>query len=39
MVEISAKGKAMGGGADAKPIFLEISNWLIDYLRLTPHGV
>lgn len=36
MVDISAKGKNLGGGADAKPIFLDISNWLIDYLRLTP---
>lgn len=39
MVEISAKGKNLGGGADAKPIFNDISNWLIDYLRLTPSGV
>ncbi len=39
MVDISAKGKNLGGGADAKPIFLDISNWLIDYLRLTPSGV
>lgn len=36
MIDISAKGKALGGGADAKPIFNDISNWLIDYLRLTP---
>lgn len=36
MVDISAKNKTLGGGADAKPIFLDISNWLIDYLRLSP---
>jgi cell division protein FtsI/penicillin-binding protein 2 len=38
MVEISGKGVNMGGGADAKPIFNEISNWMIQYLRLTPKG-
>jgi cell division protein FtsI (penicillin-binding protein 3) len=38
MVEISAKGKMMGGGADAKPIFNDISNWMIDYLKLQPQG-
>lgn len=37
MVEISEKGVNMGG-ADAKPIFNEISNWMIQYLRLTPKG-
>lgn len=36
MVEISAPGRNMGGGADAKPIFNEISNWMINYLKLTP---
>ena len=36
MVEISAKGKNMGGGSDAKPIFNTISNWMINYLQLTP---
>lgn len=39
MVDIFAKGKNFGGGTDAKPIFLDISNWLIDYMRLTPAGV
>lgn len=38
MVEISAKDKSMGGGADAKPIFNAISNWLINYYSLTPKG-
>lgn len=36
MVEISAKGKDMGGGTDAKPIFNQISNWMLGYLKLTP---
>lgn len=36
MVEISAKNKSMGGGSDAKPIFNAISNWMINYLSLTP---
>lgn len=38
MVEISAKDKSMGGGSDAKPIFNDISNWLINYLKLSPKG-
>lgn len=38
MVEISGKGKNMGGGSDAKPIFNQISNWLLGYLKLTPKG-
>lgn len=33
-----AGGGNYGGGADAKPIFNEISNWLIDYLKLEPKG-
>ena len=36
MVEISAKGKMMGGGADAKPIFNDISDWMLQYLKLQP---
>jgi cell division protein FtsI/penicillin-binding protein 2 len=27
-----------GGGTDAKPIFNDISNWMIDYLKLQPKG-
>ncbi len=38
MVEISAKDKSMGGGTDAKPVFNNISNWLINYLKLSPKG-
>lgn len=29
---------SFGGGTDAKPIFNDISNWLIDYLKLQPKG-
>ena len=36
MVEIAADGRGMGGGSDAKPIFNEISNWMIKYLKLAP---
>ena len=36
MVEISAPGRNMGGGSDAKPIFNDISNWMLNYLKLTP---
>ncbi|MGB4957507.1 MAG: penicillin-binding protein 2 [Candidatus Saccharimonas sp.] len=36
MIEISAKNHSMGGGADAKPIFNALSNWMIPYLSLTP---
>ena len=27
-----------GGGTDAKPIFNDISNWMLDYLKLQPKG-
>ncbi|MEO8691801.1 MAG: penicillin-binding protein 2 [Candidatus Saccharimonas sp.] len=36
MVEISADGKALDGGSDAKPIFNDISNYLLNYLKLSP---
>lgn len=38
MIDISAKGKALGGGTDAKPIFNDISDWMIQYLKLQPQG-
>lgn len=38
MVEVSGKGLAMEGGRDALPIFTDISNSLIDYLKLEPKG-
>ena len=34
----SKKGKFLAGNTDAAPIFTDISNWLIDYLKLYPKG-
>jgi cell division protein FtsI/penicillin-binding protein 2 len=36
MVEVSGKDKNYSGGTDALPIFTDISNWMLDYLKLTP---
>lgn len=36
MTQISGKGMALEGGKDASPIFTEISNWMVDYLKLKP---
>jgi cell division protein FtsI (penicillin-binding protein 3) len=36
MVQVSGKNKNFGGGEDAGPIFTDISNWMIDYLKLQP---
>lgn len=36
MVEVSGKGKAFGGAQDAMPIFTDMSNWLLDYLKIQP---
>jgi cell division protein FtsI/penicillin-binding protein 2 len=36
MVEASGADQNLGGGTDAKPIFNDISNWMLDYLKLTP---
>lgn len=38
MVEVSGKGMNLQGGKDAMPIFTDISNWMIDYLKLQPKG-
>lgn len=38
MVEIFRDGRSLQGGIDAMPIFTEISNWMIDYLKLQPKG-
>lgn len=38
MVEVSGKGKNLQGNKDAMPIFTDISNWMIDYLKLQPTG-
>lgn len=38
MIQVSGKNKALGGSKDAMPIFTDISNWMIDYLKLQPKG-
>lgn len=38
MVQVSSPGKNMAGNTDAMPIFTDISNWMIDYLKLQPQG-
>ncbi len=36
MIRVDGKGKYLAGNTDATPIFTDISNWLIDYLKLYP---
>lgn len=36
MVEVSGKNMNLEGGKHAMPIFTDISNWMIDYLKLQP---
>jgi cell division protein FtsI/penicillin-binding protein 2 len=38
MVQISGKNMPLQGGHDAEPIFTDISNWMLDYLKLQPKG-
>jgi cell division protein FtsI/penicillin-binding protein 2 len=38
MVSISGKNKLLQGARDAMPIFNDISNWMIDYLKIEPKG-
>ena len=38
MVEAYGPHKNLDGGHHALPIFTDISNWMIDYLKLTPQG-
>lgn len=38
MVQVSGKNKALEGARDALPIFTDISNWMLDYLKLQPKG-
>lgn len=38
MVQVSAEKKELAGAKDAMPIFTDISNWMIDYLKLQPKG-
>ncbi|MEI6228911.1 MAG: penicillin-binding protein 2 [Candidatus Saccharibacteria bacterium] len=38
MVRVSGKNKAMFGSTNASPIFTDISNWMLDYLKIQPKG-
>jgi len=36
MVQVSGKGMNLAGNTDALPIFTDISNWMLNYLKLQP---
>lgn len=38
MVQVSGEGRILTGARDALPIFTDISNWLLDYLKIKPKG-
>jgi cell division protein FtsI/penicillin-binding protein 2 len=38
MVQVSGAGQLLGGAQDALPIFTDISNWMLDYLKIQPKG-
>lgn len=38
MVQVSGKDQVLGGAQDAMPIFTDISNWMLDYLKIQPKG-
>jgi cell division protein FtsI/penicillin-binding protein 2 len=38
MVQVSGEKMRLAGNKDAMPIFTDISNWMIDYLKLQPKG-
>lgn len=38
MVQVSGDGMNLEGNKHAMPIFTDISNWMIDYLKLQPKG-
>lgn len=38
MVQVSGKNMNLGGNTDAMPIFTDISNWMLDYMKLQPKG-
>ncbi|RWZ78615.1 MAG: penicillin-binding protein 2 [Candidatus Microsaccharimonas sossegonensis] len=38
MVQVSGKDQKLGGAQDALPIFTNISNWMLDYLKIQPKG-
>ncbi|HEX7484080.1 MAG TPA: penicillin-binding protein 2 [Candidatus Saccharimonadales bacterium] len=38
MVQVSGKNMNLAGNKDAMPIFTDISNWLLNYMKLQPKG-
>ena len=38
MVQVSGDHKQLQGARDALPIFTDISNWMLDYLKIQPKG-
>ena len=38
MVQVSGEHKTLQGSRDAMPIFTDISNWMLDYLKIQPKG-
>jgi cell division protein FtsI/penicillin-binding protein 2 len=38
MVQVSGKNMNLTGSTDALPIFTDISNWTLDYMKLQPKG-
>jgi len=38
MVQVSGKDRQLQGARDALPIFTDMSNWMLDYLKIQPKG-
>ena len=38
MVSVYGKNKVFGGSTEAMPVFTDISNWMLDYLKIQPKG-
>ena len=38
MVTVWGEGQALGGYYDAIPIFTDISNWMLEYMKINPKG-
>lgn len=38
MIQVSGDHMVLSGNADAMPIFTDISNWMLDYLKVQPKG-
>lgn len=38
MVSMSGENKVIRGAQDAGPVFTDVSNWLLDYLKIQPKG-